>query len=390
MLGVRTGIGVGGVFKHGALSNQQLRQKLLFYGVYSEIANGKMPNKFGTDWITVAGIAGSETYQLPNTAEYKAADTDYIWFQIAGTQRTSTTAELIGYDFARTLVFYDNVAPYAIKAIAILKVGETISNYLRDIFNLSMWWDNTLSYFGNIKGNRGSWQSIWVAELIYTKLLSHFDGNNTDTAYSDLVAGAWTFVGGAALGSTVKKFGNTALNVSTQGCYVKTNASESFNVGNGDFTIECWYYPVVFSADNRNTICGQSDVTATAAQAQFFVSIPGHATDHFLDIYVYDNTATSKHATLSTTSLQVNNWYHIAVVRNGNTLRGYINGIAENTLDLTGVILQNVTSKFAVGNMGEFNTPLSARGHIDEFRFTKGLARYTANFTPSTSPFTLD
>jgi len=75
--------------------------EVLFFGLYSEISGGQMPNKVtgSSDYLTVAGAAGSETYQAPNTAPYIAADTDYIWFKTDESQRTVTTAELIGYDY---------------------------------------------------------------------------------------------------------------------------------------------------------------------------------------------------------------------------------------------------------------------------------------------------
>ena len=138
---------------------------ILFFGLYSEIADGKMPNKVmgSSDWLTVAGSAGAETYQTPNTAPYQAADTDYIWFKTNVSQRTTTTAELIGYDFAKTIVYYDDASPYAINAIAILKPTGSVSNKMRDDFHLSIFWDGTLNLlYGYVKGNRGIGKSTWV------------------------------------------------------------------------------------------------------------------------------------------------------------------------------------------------------------------------------------
>jgi len=147
--------------------------EVLFYGLVSEISGGQMPNKVtgATDYLTVAGSAGSETYQTPNTASYIAADTDYIWFKTDASQRTTTTAELIGYDFPRTIVKYADSPPYAIESIMILKAGETLStskeNAMRDAFDLSIWWSNVLSTHGNVKDNRGIGQSIWTPETIF-------------------------------------------------------------------------------------------------------------------------------------------------------------------------------------------------------------------------------
>ena len=148
------------------------QSEVLFFGLYSEISGGQMPNKVtgATDFLTVAGVAGSETYQCPNTAPYQTADTDYIWFKTDVSQRTTTTAELIGYDFTRTIVKYANTAPYAIEAIMILS-SDVDTAKMRDDFDLSVWWDNTLSAHGNVKGNRGVGQNVWTGYEIESSAL---------------------------------------------------------------------------------------------------------------------------------------------------------------------------------------------------------------------------
>jgi frataxin-like iron-binding protein CyaY len=153
-----TALGFDGVedtdwYNAGSITHPML-QNFLFFGLYSDIVGGQMPNLVGNDYLTVAGVAGSETYQTPNTAAYIAADTDYIWFDGVGTQRTTTTAELIGYDFPRTLVKYGNTTPYNIGWIGILKLGTSVTDAMRDLFNLNIWWNNTLSFHGNTKQNK--------------------------------------------------------------------------------------------------------------------------------------------------------------------------------------------------------------------------------------------
>jgi hypothetical protein len=118
--------------------------KLLFWGKYSQISGGHMPNLVTgkSDYLTVAGSIGSETYQTPQTDDYMSADNDLIWYN-SGWQIV-TTANLIGYDFTRTLVKYDDTNPYQIREIAILKANAILStseeNYARDYFALSLWW----------------------------------------------------------------------------------------------------------------------------------------------------------------------------------------------------------------------------------------------------------
>lgn len=137
-----------------------------------------------SDYLTVAGTAGSETYEAPNDADYIAADSDKIWFKVDdSSQRTVTTAELIGYDFSRTLVYYEDTSPNSIKAILILKSGATLSSAkdqkARIDLHLSVWWDGTLSSYGNLKDNRGVGKSTWIEGEVVTYL------NGISTALSD-------------------------------------------------------------------------------------------------------------------------------------------------------------------------------------------------------------
>ena len=99
-IGVRIGkLGFGGSSASWS-SYWKQQSDVLFFGEVSKIADGKLYNqKVGaTDFLTVGGSAGSYTFQCPNTAPYIAADTDYIWFKSDASQRTTTEAELIGYD----------------------------------------------------------------------------------------------------------------------------------------------------------------------------------------------------------------------------------------------------------------------------------------------------
>ena len=140
--------------------------EVLFFGEISKIRDGKLYNqKAGaTDFLTVGGVAGSYTFQAPDTAPYKTADTDYIWFKSDASQRTTTEAELIGYDFTRSIIKYEDVSDYSIQAIMILS-SDLDTSKMRNDFHLSRWWDNTLSLYGNIKGNRAIGKNVWTPEV---------------------------------------------------------------------------------------------------------------------------------------------------------------------------------------------------------------------------------
>jgi hypothetical protein len=122
------------------------------------------------DYITVTGLIGNATYALPNNATYIADDTDYCWFKIDGSVSTMTSARMVGYDFARTIIKYDDVSPYTERWIGVLKATANPTtaqmDKMRDNFHLSMWWSNVLSSHGAIKQNKPlPQQYIWFPEV---------------------------------------------------------------------------------------------------------------------------------------------------------------------------------------------------------------------------------
>jgi hypothetical protein len=85
--------------------------------------------------------------------------------------------------------------------------------------------------------------------------------------------------------------------------------------------------------------------------------------------------------------MTLNAWNHVAVVRSGLSVRIYINGtVSTNSWTLT---TQTFTDgAVVIGATPAANSEFYA-GYIDDFRITRGFARYTANFVPPTSALQL-
>jgi hypothetical protein len=155
------------VFNNTLTINWRTRTDLvLFYGEIINIVGGQLNNEMAgaADHLDVAGIAGAYTFECPNTAPYINADSDFIWFELGGTLRTVTEAELVGYDLQRTPVRYEDVIDYSIEAIMILKSGVVLTghklNMLFDFMNLSLWWNGIFNDYGHLKQNRIG-QQLW-------------------------------------------------------------------------------------------------------------------------------------------------------------------------------------------------------------------------------------
>jgi hypothetical protein len=78
----------------------------------------------------------------------------------------------------------------------------------------------------------------------------------------------------------------------------------------------------------------------------------------------------------------VNTWYNFAFVRLNNVIYSYIDGIQKASTACSRDWTQNT---FWVGATGGSSEPFL--GYIDDLRFTRGIARYTSNFTAPTSAF---
>jgi hypothetical protein len=192
-------------------------------------------------------------------------------------------------------------------------------------------------------------------------LLNFTNAGITDaTAKNDLET-----VGNAQISTTQSKFGGSSMFFDGTGDWLTMRGSVDFAFGTGDFTMECWAY-------NTNS---------TQPQYLFMVDATGGISFGFESgSFVLGRRATAIDLSYTYT-IPINSWVHYAVTRSGTTARLFINGVqvASNTNSLN----YTVTGNTAVG--GVPTTSVSFYGYIDDFRITKGFARYTANFVPPTS-----
>jgi hypothetical protein len=148
-------------------------------------------------------------------------------------------------------------------------------------------------------------------------------------------------------------------------------SGEPVNFGTGDFTIECWFYT---STTTRGVLVSnrQAQTDATSFTLQYVNQ----------KIY-FSNSATD--FLISTATLSLNTWYHIAVSRASGTMRLFLDGVIDD--DLAGNTTNfDMKANYRIG-AEPYNNQYPLNGYIDDFRVTKGVARYTANFTAPTKAF---
>ena len=188
--------------------------------------------------------------------------------------------------------------------------------------------------------------------------------------------------GSAQISTSVKKYGTGSLSFNGSTSYLQSQIGQNFIFYTGNWTIECWFY--ITSSVNYQTIYAVSDNQSTGTNE---ISARFDGSNNML-FYVYANGSYVVNGGAGTSSaLSLNTWYHHALVRNGTNISCYLNGVnTSSTTISSSITINGQTMNCIVG----CNVPSTLRffnGYIDDFRITKGYARYTSNFTPPTAAF---
>jgi hypothetical protein len=82
----------------------------------------------------------------------------------------------------------------------------------------------------------------------------------------------------------------------------------------------------------------------------------------------------------------VNTWYHFAFVRYGNIFSHYIDGVLSVSTHTTANSMPDTDSRLVIGQLN-YTAGASIDGYADEIRISKGIARWTTDFTPPTMAY---
>ena len=206
----------------------------------------------------------------------------------------------------------------------------------------------------------------------FTKALLHMDGLNGGTSFPDVNIGGsantWTPTNATTVVGT-RKYGSASAQLAAG--YISTPTK--FGLGTSDFTIDCWF--------NRNGNTGQMALarnyllSGTSGGWQFNINASNQISG---SDYAFNTTGVSvTHATSVTDSL----WHHAAYIRHSGSAFVALDGVLSSPVTDTQNVATSDQSTFIGWNFAPFT------GFIDEFRISIGIARWTANFTPPTGPY---
>jgi hypothetical protein len=225
-------------------------------------------------------------------------------------------------------------------------------------------------------------QAAYVSNAIfdsYTKIASHFDGTDAAVAYTDPIAGAYTFVGTAQLDTAQKKFGTASLLLDGNSDYVTLPDSDNWSFGSGNFTVDFW---VRFaSVDQDQVFVSQYADGSNAWWVKFYDVL------HLLQLE-FKIGGVVKGGYNVAFNPSVNTWYHIACVRNGTVGLIFIDGVSQTITGSDAAFNTNDVGNVAsVLNIGGGGGLQYCNGWIEEVRISKGIARWTSDFTPDTAEY---
>jgi hypothetical protein len=223
----------------------------------------------------------------------------------------------------------------------------------------------------------GSEKTLVDPQFGSVSLLLHGNGTNGSTTITDSSSNALTLTrGGSAppvISTAQSKFGGASifLNGSVAISYLDIPASSLFSFPS-DFTFECWIYVLTQGAGFG------SSVIETAGNFTNGLVLRGDGTQ--------TNWAwTVGGSGISGGALTLNAWNHLAVSRSGSTIRVFRDGVQQGTAtNSTPISPTGGASRIGDGILVPSR---QVNGYIDDLRITKGIARYTANFTPPTAQF---
>ena len=219
-------------------------------------------------------------------------------------------------------------------------------------------------------GDYGEWKPIEVTGLTYGTNGFYLDFSNATTIHTI------TASGGIAHSTTQEKIGDTSIYFDGTNDYLSIPNHTDWTFGYSDATIEAWIRPdavgdgkVIFCDGDAGGSAG-SVLQINADKFRFHLSIDGVSNQ--VDL-------------VGTTTLSTGTWYHVAMVKNGDSYKLYVDG-TEEASDSWSTAYPDWSTAI---QFGDHSTRTEFEGYMDEIRISK-MARYTSGFTPSTSAFTED
>ena len=209
--------------------------------------------------------------------------------------------------------------------------------------------------------------------------LLHFDGN-----FKDEAGVGWSQVGNPLINTGNYKFGSGSF--SNNGSAInKIQSNKNLGISNseGSFTIEAWLYYTGSGSDVNEVLSSRGADIPNALQVEI--------RNNHLAINWFDSAGANDSAGgVNLLTVPKNQWFHAVWQYDDATeiFSLYQNGqLAKQGQSVYGLKWTSLAEHCIGAHVKNAPANQWFRGLIEELRITKGVARYTKNFTPPSKPF---
>jgi hypothetical protein len=272
-----------------------------------------------------------------------------------------------------------------------LPKGALSPTAMKDDPSLVAYWSlnegsGSIAYDNSNNSNNGTISGATWSPGISGNALS-FDGLNDYVSIPD--SDDWhlsnnklvTAVDDAQIDTAQSKFGGASGLFDGTGDYLSLDDSADWFFNGSDFTIDFRLRLAALPADGNSEFLATQFVSTTDRWIFIYYNSSGTYQYQF---YLYSGGSTLV-SVLKTSTLSINTWYHVALVRSGSSWYVFQDGAQVGTTVTSSQLIPDLAGSLYIGQRGSGSSYLN--GWLDEFRISKGIARWTANFTPPTAAY---
>jgi len=338
-------------------------------------------------WLPATGASGEGAF-LSGSA---SGSSDFVWYQstlrfgrngIAWDTTSSAFNPTLQQWYHIAFVKTSGTAKIFVNGVSVASAanGNTYSSQGGTI-QLGRSQDGSRGFAGimsNIRVVKGT--AVYTANFIPpTSILTAISGttfllNGTNGGIIDQTGNNNIRVfGDAKISTAVKKYNSGSILFDGNGDSLTIASSPLLAFGTGDFTIEMWVYFTSITGG-----CTLYDARDSGNSLGILIGIDGGSLGPYFHV--------SGGNRILGTALSNATWYHIAISRASGSTKLFVNGAQSGSTytDANNYIAGIPT----VGNNSSGGGGTNyLNGYIDDFRITKGFARYTANFSSPSSGF---
>lgn len=184
--------------------------------------------------------------------------------------------------------------------------------------------------------------------------------------------------GDVSISSTISKYYGSSARFDGSGDYLSLESSQDWNFRGLNWTVECWIYYV--SGTHIPIYTQLQSLDSNSNRLQLSINSVSSGIGSWTS-YAESSAGAVLFNINQTASISTNTWTHVAFVRSGETFYIFKDGslVISNTDSDS---LEDISRSSYIGVHRIGGALQYFNGHIQDLRVYKGIAKYTANFTP--------